>query len=482
MTEQINPERKPHGGLSLRLTVPVLLAAFAVIAGGTYIDHRREYKVHLNEMADTLREEAYVIQLTREKLADQAAFAEYVHDFCAHMDKDVSPGHHVLVLSKSGEILAQGRQTGSHDRTQRLLATPPGQRIVPFNGRDMLQFRMKDTDGSTIIVAEFLDPLDDLLASQLISRAINAAVMALAVTLLIFLAVNRWVLTPILQLLTAARAWSGRDFGARAKPSGPEDLRVLADEFNSMAGQLERYEQARLREMDHARQIQRNLLPADTPAAPGLAIAAEYRPMDQVAGDLYDVFPLSNGRTAIAILDVAGHGISAALLTGVVKMSLHRRLAEREDLSAALQMVNRDLLTCVSNGQFVSVLVGVWENDTRSWSYASAGHPGGMLATGGEIRTLPSTGPLLGIEAKMQWTQNRIHLCPGDRLLLYTDGVEDSGLPKNRLGQQGLEELVRASLTMSVKEQARYVMDQALGRAPGPPADDATMIAVEVTT
>ncbi|TFG49519.1 MAG: hypothetical protein E4H38_04885, partial [Gemmatimonadales bacterium] len=260
----------------------------------------------------------------------------------------------------------------------------------------------------------------------------------------------------------------------------PTDLRALAGEFNEMAAELESHERGRVAQMEEARRIQANLLPAGLPSVANLAFAADYRPAEHVAGDLYDVFPLPDGKTAIAVLDVAGHGISAALLTGVVKMSLHRRMAECDDPAEALARVNHDLLACIPSDRFVTACLGVWNPRDRTWTYASAGHPEGVLISGAKDTRLVATGLPLGIMPDVEWSRRVVPLSPGDRLFIYTDGVTDAGAPRNALGVTGLVTKLSESAGMPLKEQVTSLMDAAAHRNGNAPSDDLTLIAFEV--
>jgi len=347
------------------------------------------------------------------------------------------------------------------------------------NGHKLAQARLKDDDGATIVLAQYLDHVESILRRQLLSRAATTGATALAIIVLIFLALHFWSIRPIERLVEVAGAWSARVFSARADATGPSEIRLLASKFNLMAEELERHEHRRTAELERAKEIQVNLLPMSMPMLQGLSVAAEYRPVEHVAGDLYDVFELPGGRTAFVILDVAGHGITAALLTGVVKMSLHRRLAERSDPADAISLVNEDLLRCISDGQFVTACVGVWKAEDQAWTYCGAGHPGGLLSCRDQILHLPPTGPLLGVMADAQWLCKTIQLHEGDRLFLYTDGVIEAGIPDNKLAQDGLEAIVRQSPETSLEEQLALIMDEVSARSCGHPQDDATALAVE---
>jgi serine phosphatase RsbU (regulator of sigma subunit) len=343
----------------------------------------------------------------------------------------------------------------------------------------LAQVRLKE-DGITIIIAQYLDHMERILRAQVVSRSVMAGITALAIILLLYLVIRIWVIRPVNNLAGAAREWAGRNFSVRSIPMGPADFRLLADEFNSMSKALERHERNRIAELEQARQIQSNLLPAKQPTVSGLHIATEYRPAQHVAGDLYDIFNLSNGRTCIAVLDVCGHGISAALLTGVVKMSLHRRLAEKDDLECAMKLVNDDLLACTPEGQFATACVGIWNQKDQSWTYCAAGHPGGLLLTRNNTESLESTAPLLGVLTGTDWPINVVRLSPGHRVFLYTDGVVEAGSTEGELEDYNLEKVLNDSSDLSLSEQVATIMAGTIRRSGGSIKDDATIVAFEV--
>jgi len=465
--------------LRFRITASVVLIILTFTCAGFILDYRREYETHLEELFATLHEQARSLQLARAHIKDREDFPHYVDQFCAQMNEHVSPGHHILVLNRAGEVIVHARHHSGPEVENALLLSGHADQVIRLGNQNLAHVRLTDDDGTTIVLAQYMDRSEEILRTQLISRIVTATATALAAILLVYLAMNAWVLRPLARLGAAAKKWSARDFAARSKLIGPSDLRNLTRELNVMAGELERHDHARLAELERAREIQANLLPTSLPAVPGLTVIADYQPAKHVAGDLYDIFELPDGRTAIAILDVAGHDISAALLTGVVKMSLHRRLAERTDPAEAMALVNGDLLACISNGQFVTACVGLWDGRERRWTYCSAGHPGGVHLAQSGVVALDSTGPLLGVLPDAQWTARQIDLLPGDRLFLYTDGIVEAGLGDRALGQSGLERAIIDSASMPLRQQVEAIMAEARRHNLDHLMDDMTVVALE---
>jgi sigma-B regulation protein RsbU (phosphoserine phosphatase) len=243
-----------------------------------------------------------------------------------------------------------------------------------------------------------------------------------------------------------------------------------------MSKRLETHEKNRTAELEQAKEIQTNLLPVTKPDVKGITIEAKYQPAKYVAGDLYDIFNLSDERTAIVILDVCGHGISAALLTGVVKMSIHRHLAENIDLSKAMKSVNSDLLSCMPLGHFVTACVSIWNNKEMSWDYCAAGHPGGVLLKKNLTETLKPTAPLLGVLPESDWPSEKLVLSSGNRIFLYTDGVVEAEISKSGPNILSFEQVILNSSDLDLGEQVSNIMAQTTQET----QDDATIVAFKV--
>jgi HAMP domain-containing protein len=471
---------KYRATLQLRLTALIVIAVLVVMSGGIALDYRREFKRHLSALLASLEEQARALEVASLRIKDEAEFTEHVNDFCAQMNEYISPGHHILVLEKTGEVTIRARHHSGPEVELALLRADSNDSVVLLGKHKLAQVRLQRDDESMIIVAQYLDHMEGTLRVQLISRSLFAGVAAIAIILITYSFVNLWVIRPVRGLADAAKKWAARSFSARAIPFGPAEFHFLANEFNIMSEQLEKHELSRIAELEQARNIQMNLLPASNPTVTGLTIAAEYRPAEHVAGDLYDIFKLADAKTAFAVLDVCGHGISAALLTGVVKMSLHRRLTEEDNLSRAMELVNSDLLSCVLQGRFVTACVGIWNSDDHTWTYCAAGHPGGMLVSNGRAQSLNSTAPLLGVLSDADWATDIIRLSSGSKLFLYSDGVVEAGVADGRMEDFDLEKTLLQNMDSRLIEQVAAVMAEATCNTTVQSMDDATIVAFEV--
>ena len=179
-------------------------------------------------------------------------------------------------------------------------------------------------------------------------------------------------------------------------------------------------------EMAEARAFQQSLLPDRETVMNGLAICCRYWPCARLGGDLYDYAAAESGKTALLVADVSGHGVSAAMLTGVVKSAFHASRADGFDPSAVVHRVWR-ALTPFSAQRFVTLFTALVVPAERQLRYASAGHPSIPLWSG--LRDpvwLESTGPLISPVLPASWDVGTTSVDEGDQLLLYTDGVSET--------------------------------------------------------
>lgn len=189
-----------------------------------------------------------------------------------------------------------------------------------------------------------------------------------------------------------------------------------------------RVQQERLEhELDLARQVQQSVLPRVFPAVPGYGFAARNQPARQVGGDLYDVFLLEGGRVGVVIADVSGKSMPAALYMGLTRSLLLAEARRERSPRAVLLSVNQLLRELGDPQMFVTVFYGVIDPAAHRLTYARAGHDYPLLLHAGAVTRLEGRGVVLGCfdSSEIQLSEEQLTLRPGDRLVLYTDGLTD---------------------------------------------------------
>ncbi len=468
--------------LGLRLTLAVALIAAAGLTVSAVVHYLRERQSQISILLNHHEEQVQMLILARSAIPDNRAFSTYVNRVCDKMHQDFAPGYHVLVLNHDNTVLVNAVEHSGPEVTKALMAARDRRGVVPIGSRELSYVMATDKSGTRYLIGQYCDPIQKALEAEILRRVLIAVLIEGALVAVILLVVKRWVLSPLGELSRAESQWSRRDFSARARASGPKEFRALANDFNSMTAEIEHTEHLRHAELERAQQIQKDLLPATLPPMPGLEVTGLFRPVESVAGDLYDVFPLADGCTGISIVDVAGHGISAALLTGVVKMSIQHRVAECRDLSEVIRLVNQDLMRCSGQGVFVTACVGIWNPADRTWTYVAAGHLAGVLMCRGDADTLFSTGALLGVMADAEWETEVLALHDADRVLLFTDGVSSAGEPVDPMGPEGILRILREAPSEPLARQMTLILEDALRRSSLSPVsrDDITMVEFEV--
>jgi serine phosphatase RsbU (regulator of sigma subunit) len=252
------------------------------------------------------------------------------------------------------------------------------------------------------------------------------------------------------------------------------------------AAQAELVKKERLeRELELARQVQQSVLPKTFPGYHGYQFAAHNEPARQVGGDFYDVFPLADGRFGLVIGDVSDKGMPAALLMTLTRSLLLAEARRENSPGQALRSVNRLLIELGSKHQFVSVFYGVVDQSSGNLVYTRAGHDYPLLLRGPETLRLEGQGMVLGMmnDEELILEERQIQLQPGDRLVLYTDGLTDA---EDRVGEfygvERLEKLLRANAGKSVEEVCTGIFEE-LHRFRGEVEqfDDMTMVVMGVS-
>ena len=261
---------------------------------------------------------------------------------------------------------------------------------------------------------------------------------------------------------------------------------VLLFSFGYVALQLVLSSERRLlaveNELATAREIQTSILPSSVPELQHARISAAYLPMTEVAGDFYEFIRVDRYRSGFLVADVCGHGVPAALIASMIKVAVQTVAAHADDPAAVLRGLNR-VLSSQLRGRLVSAAYLWLDTESRTALYAAAGHPPLLRWRAGKLESIESNGLLFGImPERADYPVRELPLLPGDRFLLYTDGVtEPENAAGESFGDHRLEQVLRANDSSASAELSDRLLFEI--RRWQPPAqsqqDDITLIIID---
>ena len=260
-------------------------------------------------------------------------------------------------------------------------------------------------------------------------------------------------------------------------------LKRARDELKRTAHRLAEEIGRHERELQVAAHVQGSILPRTPPETPGLATAWCYEPATEVGGDLFDVVPLSGGRTLLFVADAMGHGVQAALVASTVKATLTAHREDVEDLAILMGRLD-EAVSHLFDDRFVTAAACVVDPDPAgpSLRYAVAGHPPILVAGRAGVVQVQTGGLPLGTGPGWAYRQGSMALEPGASLLLYSDGVTEAQAPDGRLlGVAGLAALLERHAGLDPAELTR-ALRRAVDdfRGPVPLEDDLTLLAARL--
>lgn len=280
--------------------------------------------------------------------------------------------------------------------------------------------------------------------------------------------------------------------------SDVSERRRAEDELRRAKGELEVALTEVQKDLDLAARVQQSFLPKKAPELAGLQVAWEYRPCAHLAGDFLNVFALDATRVALYVLDVSGHGASAALLSVTLSRWLSATPSEsclfrrNEDDSGGYRIVGPSEVGAFLNerfqhdarlAQYFTLIYGVLDVSARRFDYVAAGHPGPLhVPVNGAARVYSSTATPIGLFPNVEFQEASLALGPGDRFYLYTDGVTEAvNLRDEELGQDGvcdiLEQSRDATLEQSLDRVIRLMTEWQGSEAS---ADDVSLLAAQI--
>ena len=232
------------------------------------------------------------------------------------------------------------------------------------------------------------------------------------------------------------------------------------------------------REFDEARRIQRKLLPASLPQLDAFELAVSWQPAAGVGGDCFDAIGFTPTRLGLAIADVVGKGIPAALLMSNLQAAVRAFATDAAEPAELCDRVNTILCGHIAEDRFISFFYCVADADLGTLAYANAGHyPPMLVRADGRVERLAKGGAVLGVFPEGSYNSGCVSLARGDRLVLYTDGItEASDGADEEFGEDRLQALAVQHRACSAPALQARLVDAVNTFTAGRFTDDATLI------
>ena len=429
-----------HLLLAVNLPLGLLLTVLMVF------EYRDEMNQAILEKEAGLADEAIAVHQAVSHLShDHSAKSaqEFIERVCAKMQETRSPGH-AIVVSRGGKVLhsSEHGHIAADADSELLAAFRQGRSRVQLRSDLIVQGGYED-GGTAVVIAELATNIRRLARREVFWQLGTLTILALIAALIVDVVLWRLIRSPLRRMSATVDTIAHGEFGVLLESPVGRELQNLTRSFNTMSDALATDERRRQREMQRAREIQQHLLPNGV-SIPGLTVASNYEPAEDVAGDYFDLIPLKDGLWLIVIADVAGHGIAAAMAATILKALL---LCESDNSIAPheiLGRVNRRLASLLPTGLFVTVLLTVWHPDTRRLTYVNAGHPAGLLWNTREgFRELAASAPPVGVLPDQTYEPGEFSIAEDDRLILVTDGLLEASSPAGSLfGTDRLKQLI----------------------------------------
>jgi len=300
---------------------------------------------------------------------------------------------------------------------------------------------------------------------------------------------RRALLTVVAIVVAAALALTMVAVASRqlwSRVAGPIDL-VTAGVRRVASGDLARPVPTTRERVERAlwETVQRGLLPEKLPWSPGLRLAARYQPAERallVGGDLYDAVALRDGRMALMVGDIAGHGAATAAQAAGLRFGWRTLVAVNPNPAAVMAALNQQMANAElrAQGLFASMIYALVDIDGRV-SYAPAGHPPPFLLTTASCRQLaPSrSGPLLGVFDEATWPVSHGRIPPGGTMFLYTDGLIEARHGSLTFGAERCCDVLERERRSALETRLERLVDAARRHEDESLRDDVVVLAVE---
>ena len=345
-------------------------------------------------------------------------------------------------------------------------------------------YKLREAPWNLVMIA----PGKEILASIASLRSyyfIMGAVFILLILFLIRFVTGRTVFS-IKEVSKAAKRIAGGDFGKILPVKTQDEVGELTRSFNTMTQQLE--DRMRLKEaLDLAMEVQQNLLPQKQLKIEGLDVAGKCIYCDETGGDYFDFISfneLGNGRIGIAVGDVVGHGIAAALLMTTARALLRCRISQPGNLAHVINDVNRILcLDTSESGSFMTLFFILIDPIKRDLQWVRAGHDPAIVYDSAvdTFNELKGKGTAIGIDDQWSFQDYHTNWESGQIMLIGTDGIwETANNADEKFGKERVREIIRQNQQSSARDILQAVTDRlATFRQDNTPQDDITLVVIK---
>jgi phosphoserine phosphatase RsbU/P len=464
--------------LSVNATLGVAL--LALLIG----DYQIGLADRLAEKHVSLEEEAKILVDSVDRLRPQGdqAVQAHIDRVCGQMQESASPGHHIAARIGDRVLQAQshGRASAEMFAAMEKATRGPNHRAV-HAGRAML-VGSESQDDVTIYVSEYEDSIRRTVKSELIGRLIAISLLGLFAAVMVNVILVRAVTRPLNRLVLGVRRIARGETGVRTGEFGTAELQFLANEIDSMSAALDQAEQSRQKQMDKARRIQDNLKPTSRSIG-RVTMGFKQQSADEVGGDYFDLFEKPDGSVMLCVADVTGHGFAAAMGAAMLKALTDSASDHSSDPADILAEINRGFARVSLDGDFATVAIAKIDTAAGVILYASAGHETSLLISpDGSAKELRSTGLIIGVDPDAQWRGTQTPYQPGDRLVLFTDGLVEAASPRGvQFGRDRFRDTVIERSLDPMEAFCRNIFDQVLKHTQhGPPLDDMTLLVADL--
>ena len=263
-----------------------------------------------------------------------------------------------------------------------------------------------------------------------------------------------------------------------------EQVRNRTEELNKKNIELEKAYEANKKELAMAQKIQTSLIPNVFPETRKLSFHGLYLPMETIGGDLYDVHQISENKWGVVILDVCGHGVPAALITTMAKISFNTNSKKFFKASEVIAAVNNELCEAIQDvGDYFTAFYCIIDTKTHTIDYVNAAHNDlYILRADSTLETMIQTGPVVGVMQNLEYPSETISFLTGDRLIMYTDGVIEARNEHRELYDSSrLKEMIVANKNLNLHDFVSIIYEDIIKfKNNTPNDDDIAMLAIDM--